>query len=211
MTTTQTIIVLLPILLISLSVHETMHALASFWLGDDTAAEGGRVSLNPIRHIDPYLTVLLPLFSVILLGNIIAIAKPVIINPNKLKYDEFGSAIVAVVGPLSNLALAGCAGLIFYFLDPMQGTLTYNILTLAGALNLILFVINLIPWPPLDGSRVLYAFAPEPIREFMTAIEMAGLSVLILFLLIVLPVLFPLVNNLVASLMSALGLPMPMI
>src|SRR3990167_10786757 len=114
MTTTQTIIILLPILLISLSVHETMHALASFWLGDDTAAEGGRVSLNPIRHIDPYLTVLLPLFSVVLLGSIIAIAKPVIINPNRLKYDDFGSAIVAVAGPLSNLVLAGCAGLAFH-------------------------------------------------------------------------------------------------
>ena len=211
MTTAQEIIILLPILLVSISIHEMMHALASFWLGDDTAAEGGRISLNPLKHIDPYLTIALPAFSLYFLHQLFAIAKPVMVNFHRLKFDEFGGAIVGVVGPLSNLLIASIGALIFHLVSPIYGSLTYNVLTVLVELNLVLFTINLIPWPPLDGSRVLFAFAPEPLQDLMVSIERAGISVLILFLIFVLPALWPLINHIINSLMASLGVPLPVI
>ncbi len=162
-------------ILISLPIHEAMHGFAAYWLGDRTAAEQGRLSLNPLKHIDPFMTVILPVITILLFGFPFLAAKPVPINPYRLKFAEFGSAIVAAAGPLSNLALAFIGALILRF----GGATGFfgNFLPIFVVLNVALFIFNLFPIPPLDGSRVLYAFAPEPVQRVMSRMETYGLFI----------------------------------
>jgi Zn-dependent protease len=176
------ILIIIGVLLVSMSVHEAMHAFVGLKLGDDTAAEEGRVSLNPLKHIDPFMTVILPAITLIVFHAPILAAKPVPFNPDRVKYDEFGAAMIAAAGPLSNLLLAVIAVIIARLsgIDLDSGGLSAgNILTTFIWLNVSLFVFNLIPIPPLDGSRVLYAFAPEPLQDFMRQIEPYGFFIII--------------------------------
>lgn len=182
------ILIVLPIVLISMSIHEMMHAYTSHWLGDDTAYLQGRISLNPLRHIDPFFTVFLPLLAVLTLGTPFGAAKPVQVNFRRLKYGEFGGAIVGMVGPLTNLLLAVIVAVIFRHLQIGSDTV-FKIFAYAVAVNVGFFVFNTIPWPPLDGSRLLYAFAPRPLQEFMESIERLGFNGLIIFMLLVFTVL----------------------
>jgi Zn-dependent protease len=108
------LLIVLPIILISMTVHEMMHAFTSHWLGDDTAYLQGRISLNPLKHIDPFFTLALPLLLVLVGAAPIAAAKPVQVNFHRLKFGEYGGAIVGMVGPLTNLALALIAALLFH-------------------------------------------------------------------------------------------------
>jgi Zn-dependent protease len=178
----QSIAILLVVLLFSMSIHEMLHAFAADWLGDDTARSMGRVTLNPLPHIDPFFTVALPLL-LLLSGSpfLFGAAKPVQVNFGRLRYGEFGGAIVGMIGPLSNLLIAIIAALLFNSLAPELGTTVYEIFVITVALNVGLFVFNSIPWPPLDGSRLLYAFAPRPVQEFMESIERMGLVGLVVF------------------------------
>jgi Zn-dependent protease len=164
------------VLLISMAVHEAMHAFVGLKLGDDTAAEQGRVSLNPLKHVDPFMTILLPAITLILFQAPILAAKPVPFNPDRVKYDEFGAALIALAGPLSNLVLAVFGSLVAKTF--VGSSLTDEFLSIFISLNVSLFVFNLIPIPPLDGSRVLYAFAPDPLRRVMAQIEPVGLFVI---------------------------------
>ncbi len=183
--TTTGLIILLPVLLISMSVHEMMHAFTSDWLGDDTARLMGRVSLNPLRHIDPFFTVALPVLMLLSHSPFLfGAAKPVQVNFHRLRYGEFGGAIVGMVGPVTNLLIAAITGLLFRAINPLQGTTTYEIFAITIVLNVGLAVFNSIPWPPLDGSRLLYAFAPEPVQEVMQSIERTGMMSLIIFIFI---------------------------
>jgi Zn-dependent protease len=179
----QSVVILLLVLLFSMSVHEMMHAYASNWLGDDTARLQGRLTLNPLPHIDPFLTVLIPLF-LLLSGSpfLFGAAKPVQVNFSRLRYGEFGGAIVGMVGPVTNLVIACVAAILFKSISPEQGTAIYDVFCLAIALNVGLFIFNSIPWPPLDGSRLLYAFAPRPLQEVMESIEHMGLTSLVIFI-----------------------------
>ncbi len=182
----QSIAILLIVLLFSMSIHEMMHAFTADWLGDDTARMQGRVTLNPLPHIDPIFTVALPLL-LLLSGSqfLFGAAKPVQVNFNRLKYGDFGGAIVGMVGPVTNLAIAIIAALIFNLSNPVFGTITYTFLQIAIVLNVGLFVFNSIPWPPLDGSRLLYAFAPQGVKEFMHSIERFGIAGLVIFVFII--------------------------
>ncbi len=176
------IIILLGVLLVSMSIHEMMHAFVADWLGDDTARHMGRISLNPVKHIDPFLTVLLPLITYVTAHVLFGAAKPVQVNFSRLRYGEFGGAIVAMVGPVSNFVLACISAVLFNSLAPEQGSILYDILGISIMLNVGLFVFNSIPWPPLDGSRLLYAFAPKGLQEIMENIEGAGLMSLAIFI-----------------------------
>ncbi len=154
-----------------------MHAYAGYKLGDSTAKIEGRLSLNPLNHIDPMMTIALPIVTILLFGAPILAAKPVPFDPRNVKYDEFGAAIIAAAGPLSNLALAIVAALVANAVGVAHPGLG-SVLSVFIALNVALFVFNLLPIPPLDGSRVLYAFAPEPLQRFMVQIEPIGLFII---------------------------------
>lgn len=172
--------IVLGVILISMTLHEAMHGFVSYWLGDDTAKLQGRLTLNPIKHIDPFLTILLPLTLAVIGAPIFGGAKPVPFNPDRVKWDEWGVAAVALAGPLTNLFIAfvlfGIATLLGYNLtDYSYITIDEMILTYAVFINLGFFVFNMIPLPPLDGSRVIYALAPEFIRRGMEYIEQYGL------------------------------------
>jgi Zn-dependent protease len=181
--TLQRVIILLPVLLLSMSVHEMMHAFASNWLGDDTARRQGRLTLNPIAHIDPLLTVAIPLL-LILSGSpfLFGAAKPVQVNFSRLRYGEFGGAIVGMIGPVTNFVIACAAAILFKSVSPEFGSTLYIVFAVTIFLNVGLFVFNSIPWPPLDGSRLLYAFAPRPLQEVMESIEQMGLTSLVIFI-----------------------------
>lgn len=181
-------------IIISLSFHEAMHGFMAFWLGDDTANEQGRLTLNPIKHIDPFTTVLLPLTLLILNYPPFLIAKPVPFNPYRVKWGEYGAALVGIAGPLSNMLLAFVGVGMLKIFDPASTGLLASTLELFVQLNIAIFVFNMIPFPPLDGSRLLYAFAPDPLRALMKQIESFGLMGIFLFMFLLFPIIVPIVS-----------------
>lgn len=199
-------------ILLSMTFHEAMHAFVGYWLGDDTAKEEGRLSLNPIRHIDPFLTLLLPMsFLLFNISNITSrnvpvfgAAKPVPFNPNRVKWDEFGAALVGIAGPLTNLALAALGAGILQLFDLAGGSMLTEFLLIFVQVNVGFFVFNMIPFPPLDGSRLLYAFAPESVQGVMRQIEAFGLMGIFLFLFILFPFISPILSDVNASILNFL-------
>ncbi len=189
----NSILLFLIVLLISASFHEMMHAYVAYRLGDDLAHSRGRISLNPFVHIDPFLTIGLPAILLLLGQPPILAAKPVPINTSRIKGDDLGLAVVGVSGPLTNLALAFVFGAILQAFS-LQG-LASEVVQLFVLINVSLFVFNMIPIPPLDGSRLLYAFAPPSVQAFMRQIESFGMMGLIFILLIALPVISPIIDS----------------
>lgn len=182
-----------PAFLIALTLHEMMHSVVGYWLGDDTAMEHGRISFNPLRHIDPVTTVGLPVLLIILGYPPFAAAKPVPINPYRLKFEEFGMALVGIAGPLTNLVLAILFALLIRAFHPSGAALTFLLMNVS--INIGLFVFNLIPFPPLDGSRVLYALAPDFIQNFMMQIERMGFTAILIFMFVGFPFIAPAIQH----------------
>ncbi len=182
-------------LLVAMSFHEAMHGFTAHWLGDTTAHEAGRLTLNPLKHVDLVMTILLPLLMLMVGAPPILAAKPVPFNPWKVKYEEFGVALIGLAGPLTNFALALITSLIIHAAGLSIGTDLYQILSLFLQINIALFVFNLIPFPPLDGSRLLYAFAPEPLQKVMQQIEAMGFGVIIIILVVLIPIIGPIIYN----------------
>ncbi len=180
-------------LLVSLGLHEAMHAYVAHALGDDTAEREGRLSVNPLKHIDLFTTILLP--TVLLLMGLppILAAKPVPFDPGAVRYGEYGIALVGLAGPLTNLALAAAAAITAGL--GIFGVEALEYVRLFIWINVGIFVFNMIPIPPLDGSRLLYAFAPEPVQEFMARIEQFGILLIIGLFILFSPVLGPILLN----------------
>ncbi len=169
------VVIVLVSVLISMTMHEAMHAFTSNWLGDDTAARLGRLTLNPLKHIDPFSTVALPIILYMINLPPFGAAKPVPFNSTRVRYGDFGAALVGLAGPLTNLVLAIVAGLWVRLVIGLDSGIVTETLVLFMVVNLSFFVFNMIPFPPLDGSRVLYAFAPDAVRDIMNRIEAGGL------------------------------------
>ena len=184
------IIIVLTVILLSMTIHEAMYAFMGYALGDNTAKEEGRLTLNPIRHIDPVMTILLPLIMVILHAPVFGGAKPVPFNPNRVRFGDWGAALVALSGPITNLIIAFIAFGVGVFsgvinnAGAVQPTIFGLIISTAVSVNLGFFVFNMLPIPPLDGSRILYAVAPDGIRGVMQKIEQNG--ILLVMIIVVL-------------------------
>lgn len=168
------------IILVSMTLHEAMHAFVSYWLGDDTAKSQGRLTLNPIKHIDPFLTIILPAILAATGMPIFGGAKPVPFNPSRVRWGEGGAALVAIAGPLTNLLIAFVTfgiGVVTGLVTPegVLNTFAGLVIAITVSVNLGFFIFNILPIPPLDGSRVLYALAPEFVRRGMEAIERFGI------------------------------------
>ena len=171
----QTLLIDAVALIVGIVIHESAHALAAYVLGDKTAHSRGRVSLNPLAHIDPFGTVLLPLLMLAAGGPVFAFAKPVPDYLNNLKHPKRDELLVALAGPLSNALLALAAALIGYVLLPtLAGQAPMNLLYSLFSffmtfivVNLSLAFFNLIPLPPLDGSSILVPFLKgKALREY---------------------------------------------
>lgn len=199
---TSDLIVIIVAILVSMGLHEAMHAFTAHWLGDTTASDLGRLTLNPLKHVDFLTTVLLPVGLIIMGLPPIFAAKPVPFNPARVKYDEFGAALIGISGPLTNLLLAVAAAGIVRTVELPIGL--FEAFVIFIKVNIGFFVFNMLPLPPLDGSRLLYAVAPEPLQKVMYQIEMMGFGALILFLVVLAPIIGPFVSNVGQSLLNFL-------
>ncbi len=174
-------------LLFAITIHEVAHGYIASLCGDPTARLSGRLSLNPIKHIDLMGTVIVPLLFLVTTGFVFGWAKPVPVDPRNLRHPRRDHAIVAAAGPLSNLLMAfawgGIAKLGAYFLaakNQWLGLPLYN-MGLAGiAINIFLGVLNLLPFPPLDGSKVLYSLLPPRLAFRLQILEPYGFLLLLL-------------------------------
>ena len=181
------ILIVLIIVVGSVILHELAHGVVAYWLGDRTAKDAGRLSLNPIKHIDPFMSILVPVVLYLLNAPVFGGAKPVPVNFANLKWREWGMALVALAGPMTNFLLAFIFFLIGHFSGALYGaggeTVAF-IFSESVLINLGFMIFNLIPVPPLDGSRVLYAIAPDGFRNILATIERYG--IIIVYALIVL-------------------------
>lgn len=200
--TPSDIVIYLVALIISMVLHEYMHGFAAFKLGDTTAMEYGRLSLNPLPHIDPFMTIILPAITLFTIGVPFLAAKPVPFNPTRLRFDDYGAAIVAAAGPLTNLGLAIVGVLLLNIVG--GNAFADKALGIFAGLNVALFVFNLVPIPPLDGSRVVYAFAPEPVRNIFEQIEPYGFFIIFGLLLVTHFTLLININTMILNLLSHL-------
>ena len=174
------LIIIIVIVVFSISLHELAHGLVAYWLGDRTAKDAGRLTLNPIVNIDPYMSILVPVVLYILGGPVFGGAKPVPVNFSNLKWREWGMALVALAGPFTNFLLSLIFFLIGHFTGWIYGTggeIAETIFTQFVFTNLGFMIFNLIPIPPLDGSRVLYAISPDGVRKMLNYLEVYGIII----------------------------------
>lgn len=177
------------ILIFSVVIHEVAHGFAALALGDRTAQYSGRLTLNPLKHLDPFGSILLPALSYFAGGFIFGWAKPVPYSPYNLRNQKWGPALVGAAGPLANISLAVIFGLLLRFLPALTGVLPglflLNFMAIASTialLNLILAIFNLVPIPPLDGSRVLFSVLPYQWRGVELFLGQYGLFLLLIFI-----------------------------
>jgi len=190
----ETIIFSLIILIFSVVIHEVSHGMMADYLGDPTAKFSGRLSLNPIKHLDPFGSVILPILLLILTrgqGPIFGWAKPVPINPYNFRDKKWGNLKVAIAGPGVNLLMALVFGLLMRFF-PLPEPLFY-FLSIIVILNLMLAIFNLVPIPPLDGSHILFTFLSEKAWRIKEIFQQYGFLILVLFIFLGFQLIFPLV------------------
>lgn len=180
------------ILLMSVVIHEVSHGYAALALGDPTAKYEGRLTLNPIKHLDPFGSFILPLISYMTGGFLIGWAKPVPYNPYNLRPGRWSEALVALAGPASNISIALIFGLILHILPVSAATAPFAQIVLDIILvNLVLAVFNMVPIPPLDGSKLLFALLPDGSYAWRRGLERHGMWVLIFFVFFLWQYIFP--------------------
>lgn len=182
----------------SVMVHEVSHGVVAEWLGDPTAREAGRITLNPLKHIDPLGSILLPLLLVVVKSPVVlGWAKPVPYDPSRLPNPKSAAGKIAAAGPLSNFLIAVLFGLLLRVAVHQNWRQSLaELFGLIVILNISLGVFNLIPIPPLDGSKVLFALLPASRGAYnaMLFLERYGLIIIFAFLYFGASALFPIVN-----------------
>lgn len=185
------------IFIFSVIIHEVSHGFAAYLQGDNTAKYAGRLTLNPIPHIDLFGSIILPLILVLSHSPmVIGWAKPVPFNPYNLRNQKWGEAIVAVAGPLSNICIAIIFGLFLRF--NLLPTLAEPFLYIVF-INLVLAVFNLVPIPPLDGSKILFSILPYSMNNVRAFLEKNGFFLLIFFVFFLWDKVFPIVYTLLIA------------
>lgn len=187
------IILIIVILILSVVIHEVAHGYAALWLGDRTAQYAGRLTLNPIKHLDLFGSIIIPLllsFS----GVIFGWAKPVPYNPYNLRNRRWGELLVALAGPASNILIAIIFGIVIRLIG-FDSDLTF-VAALIVQVNLVLAIFNLVPVPPLDGSKILFALLPPKYQHIRTFLERYGMILIIVFILFFWKLLSPVINYL---------------
>lgn len=176
--------------LFAISLHEVAHGWAASFFGDHTARLSGRLSLNPIKHIDPIGTILVPMILLAVSSFIFGWAKPVPVDARNLHHPRRDMAIVALAGPLANFFMALCWALItklgFYFIDLGNAWFGLPLVYMGSAgimINIVLMVLNLLPLPPLDGGKVLFNLLPGRAAYYAALIEPYGFFILIALML----------------------------
>lgn len=178
------IISLVFIYIVAITIHEYSHAATAHRLGDPTAKQEGRLTLNPMAHIDPFTTLALPVL-LILAGSpvIFGAARPVPYSPHLVRGGNKGAALIALAGPVSNLLLAIAIALVIRVVPGLSSAGGGLLISMIWV-NIALALFNLLPIPPLDGSRVVYAFAPSGVQDVMERFEQAGPIVILLIFLV---------------------------
>ena len=200
------IALLLPALIFAFSIHELSHGLMAYMLGDSTAKRDGRLSLNPVRHIDP-----VGLLFIMLVG--FGWAKPVMIDPRNLSNPKVDMALIAIAGPISNFLLAflGLMILPLLNLSPSLPGFVSDVIYIFCILNIMLAVFNLLPIPPLDGSKVVAGVLPDSIYENLPPVGRYGMLILMLFMItgvtrtIIMPIVNAIFNLLLMMVQSIYG------
>lgn len=185
------IVNLIFIYVVAITIHEYSHAFAAHQLGDPTAKEEGRLTLNPMAHIDPLTTLALPVL-LILAGSpvIFGAARPVPFTPYMVRGGKKGAALIALAGPASNLVLAAIIALVIR-LVPSLALAGSGLLISMMTVNIALALFNLLPIPPLDGSRILYAFVPANMQDAMERFERTGPIIILALFLVGYPFIAP--------------------
>ena len=172
-------IITLVIILFSMMLHELAHGYVAYLLGDTTAKDDGRLTLNPLKHLDLYMSIILPMILYFIGAPILGGAKPVPVNSRNLKGREWGMALVALAGPLTNFLLAFISFMVWYW---TRGEASFMLQ--AMSVNLGFMIFNLLPIPPLDGSRILYALSPDGVRVALLSMERYGIFMVYVLILV---------------------------
>lgn len=181
------------ILVYSIILHEVAHGYVAYRLGDPTAKYEGRLTLNPIAHIDPLGTIIVPLLAVWMGGFLFGWAKPVPYNPYNLKNPRTDSVLIALAGPLTNILLALLLSFSYHLFSSLIPELISSVLVYAVRINLVLAIFNFLPIPPLDGSKLLLLKMPFEIYQ---TLELYGFFLILIFVWLFVPYLSLVVNYL---------------
>ncbi|MCC6323293.1 site-2 protease family protein [Candidatus Nomurabacteria bacterium] len=188
------------VLIMSIVIHEYAHGYAAYLYGDDTARFQGRLTLNPLKHLELFGSIILPLILIITkAGFVLGWAKPVPYNPDNLKGGRKANAMVAIAGILANVGIAIVFGIIIYLapklgitpFDPSNISPFFKITLSIVFLNLVLAFFNIIPIPPLDGSKVLFSYLPSRFYLVQSFLEQWGIFILLFFVLFLWKYMFP--------------------
>lgn len=198
------VLVVFGVILVSMVLHELAHGWVAYLLGDTTAKDDGRLTLNPLKHLDPVMSVALPLILYIMGMPVFGGAKPVPIDSRNLKGREWGMAAVAIAGPATNFLLAFLSFLVGHFTGIIyDGGFLALVFQEILMVNLGFMAFNMLPIPPLDGSRILYAVAPDGVRSVMKKIEMtAGVMIVYVFILVFSSAFYTVISGVVNSVLN---------